>query len=229
MSKKPARAGTRTSRPTPRPAPVGRTRGRMLVWAVVAVAAAIGGLYALTSLGGSGKRGGGGYPYAVGSPGVGQAAPAVVLPSTSGGTFDLSAYRGRAQVLLYFQEGLTCQPCWDQLAAIEKDAARFRALGIGRIVSVTTDPIDLIGQKVRDEGITMPVLSDASFRVSDSYDARGYGMMQGTRDGHTFVLVGKDGRIRWRADYGGAPNYFMFVPDDVLVAHLRRALHGSAA
>ena len=30
-------------------------------------------------------------------------------------------------------------------------------------------------------------------------------MMGDMRDGHSFVLVGPDGVIRWRADYGGSP------------------------
>jgi hypothetical protein len=40
------------------------------------------------------------------------------------------------------------------------------------------------------------------------------------RDGHSFVLVGPDGVIRWRADYGGAPNYTMFLPTDRMLADL---------
>lgn len=52
------------------------------------------------------------YAFQVGQPGPGTAAPTFSLPSTAGGTFNLAAYRGKT-VLLYFQEGLTCQPCWD--------------------------------------------------------------------------------------------------------------------
>ncbi len=39
-----------------------------------------------------------------------------------------------------------------------------------------------------------------------------FGMMGDSRDGHSLVLIGPDGEILWRADYGGAPNYTMFVP-----------------
>ena len=46
-------------------------------------------------------------------------------------------------------------------------------------------------------------------------------MGMGDRDGHSFILVGKNGRILWRADYGGAPKYTMYVPDDVLLTQLR--------
>jgi len=40
------------------------------------------------------------------------------------------------------------------------------------------------------------------------------------RDGHSFILVGPDGTIRWRADYGGAPKYSMYVPVQRLLADL---------
>jgi hypothetical protein len=61
---------------------------------------------------------------------------------------------------------------------------------------------------------TTPVLSDPTLQVSRSYNANRYGMMGYTRDGHTFILVGPDGIIRWRSDYGAAPDYIMFLPTE---------------
>jgi peroxiredoxin len=168
------------------------------------------------------------YPYQVGSPGVGSQAPAINLPSSTGGTFDLAAMHGKT-VLLYFQEGLTCQPCWDQLKDIQSNIHQFQALGINQVVSITTDPLNAIQQKTADEGLTIPVLSDQSLTVSTAYNANQYGMMGTSRDGHTFIVVGPDGRILWRADYGGAPNYTMYVPIPNLIAALREGLHGSAS
>ena len=49
-------------------------------------------------------------------------------------------------------------------------------------------------------------------------------MMQGTSAGHSFILVGPDGTIRWRADYGGAPDYTMFVPTERMLADLAQDL-----
>jgi len=193
---------------------------RLAATAAVVVVAAVVGLYFLSSSHNS-KSSASAYPYAVGSPGPGQLAPDVKLPSTSGGSFDLASYRGKKPVLLYFQEGLTCQPCWDQISAIQKEEPKLHALGIGPIVSITTDPLGLIRQKAQDEGLTIPVLSDEGGRVSDTYDARSYGMMGHDRDGHSFILVGKNGKILWRADYGGAPKYTMFVPVAVLLAQLQ--------
>jgi len=168
------------------------------------------------------------YAFQVGSPGPGSQAPPITLPSTAGGTFDLASLRGKT-VLLYFQEGLTCQPCWDQLKDIQSNISQFHALGIDQIVSITTDPLDALNQKVADEGLSIPVLSDPSLVVSRAYTANGYGMMGASRDGHTFILVGPDGRIRWRADYGGAPNYTMYVPVPNLIADIRAGQSGRSS
>ena len=212
------------------------SRFRRGVWVLLALPFVVGGLYALTALGkggggGSASHGGGDYPYAVGAPGPGDPAPPLTLPSASGGSFDLASYRGKQQVLLYFQEGLTCQPCWDQLQSIQQDLSKFRALRIGPIVSITTDPIGQIKQKVKDEGIRIPVLGDVGARFSgaNAWGTNKYQMqMMGERNGHTFILVGKDGRIRWRADYGGAPKYTMFVPDGTLLTDLRKGMMSKA-
>lgn len=163
---------------------------------------------------------GSGASYAVGSPGVGAQAPAFTLPSTTGGAVSLSGLRGKT-VLLYFQEGIGCEGCWTQLKDIQANMDQFRALGVSAVVTVTTNPLDALRQKVTDEAITLPVLSDPDFTVSHAYGATAYSMMAGA-DGHTFILVGPDGRIRWRADYGGPPNYTMYVPIAQLIADLRQ-------
>ena len=189
---------------------------------VVALIAVLAVIY-WTSQSQTGPGGSGQYPYAVGHPGPGQVAPAVALASTAGGTFNLASYHGKT-VLLYFQEGLTCQPCWDQLKDLDAHLAQFRAAGIDQVVSITSDPLDAITQKVADEGITSPVLSDPQLAVSTAYNANQYGMMGTSRDGHSFVVVGPDGTIRWRADFGGAPNYTMYVPIPTLLADVQKGL-----
>jgi peroxiredoxin Q/BCP len=182
-------------------------------------------IFLVTTRGGGAQRGtGGGYAYQVGDPGPGATAPPIKLPTTSG-TFDLDAPVGQT-TLLYFQEGLGCQPCWDQLTDIQANIDKYKALGITRVLSITTDPLDAIHQKVTDQRITIPVASDPDLAVSRAYHANQYGMMGQSRDGHSFILVGPNRQIRWRADYGGAPNYTMYVPSDSLLADLRAGLAG---
>ena len=207
---------------------------RLGVIAAVVVGGAIivlGVIFFLNTAGGSSAGTSslaGQYAFQVGHPGPGEQAPSITLPSTAGGTFDLAAMRGKT-VLLYFQEGLTCQPCWDQLKDIQSNINQFQALGIDQVVSITTDPLNALQQKVADEGLTIPVLSDPSLAVSSAYTANGYGMMGASRDGHTFIVVGPDGLIKWRADYGGAPKYTMYVPVPNLVADMRAGLNGKTS
>ena len=127
-------------------------------------------------------------------------------------------------VLLYFQEGLMCQPCWDQLTTIKANWEQLEALGIDQVVSITTDPLDLLQRKVADEGLSSPVLSDPDLAVSRAYETNLYGMMGTSYNGHSFILVDDNGVIRWRADYGGAPEYTMYLPMDHLVADIREGL-----
>lgn len=199
-----------------------RSRWGLAVIGVVAVLA-IGGLYAIyrnATGGSSGGASSSGLAFQAGRPGPGATAPAFTLASSTGGQLDLASLRGKS-VLLYFQEGLSCQPCWDQIADLEKQSADVKAAGVDQVVSVTTDPVDLITRKTSDMKLSTPVLSDPDLAVSKQYDANSYGMMGTSRDGHTFILVDKEGVIRWRADYGGAPKYTMFVPVDGLLKDLR--------
>jgi peroxiredoxin len=173
---------------------------------------------------GTGGGGGGASPaFQVGRPGPGQAAPPIVLPSTAGGTFDLAAQRGKT-VLLYFQEGIGCQPCWDQIRDIEKIMAQFKALGIDEIVSIAGNPLDQLRQKVTDEHLSTAVLGDPDLSLGSSYQANHYGMMGTGAYGHTFIVVAADGTIRYRADFGGSPNYTMYVAPSALLADLRAGL-----
>ena len=101
--------------------------------------------------------------------------------------------------------------------------------GIDQIVSITTDPLSGLQQKVTDEGLTIPALSDTQLVASRTYTANSYGMMGDSRDGHTFIVVGPDGMIKWRADYGGAPKYTMYVPVPNLIADIRQGLKGGSS
>ena len=199
------------------------------IWVVsgLVVVAAVVGLYIATS--GGAKKGSGAYPYAVGQPGPGQQAPNFTLASTTGGKWSLAAQRGKT-VLLFFQEGVDCEPCWTQIKDMESDWGSFRGLGINEMVSITTDPLYALQQKVADEGITTPLLADPNVSVSGEYGMTSFAMAgMANQDGHSFVVVGPNGVIKWRADYGGAPNYTMFVPDSDLVAQMKSGGSGGEA
>lgn len=185
-------------------------------------------LFAIYASRGGGGAGGEGPRFDVGSPGPGAEAPPIRLASTAGGTYDLQADRGKT-VLLYFQEGGGCQPCWDQIRDIENNMEPFTALGIDKMVTITVDELRHLRQKLADEGLKTPGLADPELTLGPSYNANQYGMMGTSTYGHTFIVVGPDGRIRWRADYGGKPDYTMYVTPSALLADLRAGLEGQDA
>lgn len=228
----------RSRDPQQRPQRLSRWLGPLPVWLALAVAAAAVVVVVAAANTLSGARdlaatAPAGSPkdaplirYDVGQPGVGAAAPDFALPARAGDAFRLSEQRAK-DVLLYFHEGLMCAPCWRQIDDIESDLAKFRELGVDQIAAISIDPADAQQQRAQLRGISFPVLADPDLAVSRSYDALSYGMMGGTRPGHTFILVGGDGTIRWRADYGGPPDFTMYVPNATVLAELRRAMAGA--
>jgi peroxiredoxin len=198
---------------------------RLMIWVAAIAVVAGGGLFLLLRSGGGGDSSN--PTFAVGRPGPGVAAPPIQLDSTSGGSFDLAAERGKT-VLLYFQEGIGCQPCWKQIQDIEKNWKQYQSLGINEFVSIAGNPMNNLRQKASDEGIATPVLADPDLSLGKTYSANQYGMMGSSAYGHSFIVVGPDGNIEWRADYGGAPNYTMYVQSSALLKDLRKGLRGVA-
>lgn len=202
-----------------------QARRRLLTRVGLAAVAAAFALFAIYGSRGGGGSGGLSPRFDVGTPGPGAEAPPIRLASTAGGTYDLQADRGKT-VLLYFQEGVGCQPCWDQIRDIEKNMEPFTALGIDKMVTITVDDLRHLRQKLADDGLETPGLSDPELSLGPSYNANQYGMMGTSTYGHTFIVVGPDGRIRWRADYGGKPDYTMYVTPSALLDDLRAGLKG---
>lgn len=214
-----ARASARVSTGGRRSWPLSRPLYQGIV-AVIAVIAVVVGVAAFNTFSSADQQR---IAYDVGRPGPGEPAPDFTLMGVSGEPFRLADQRGR-QVLLYFHEGLMCDPCWRQVDDIQTDLEQFRALGIDGFAAISTDPLSAQVARANRTGVALPVLADTSLDVSLLYDALDYGMMGGTLPGHTFILVGQEGDILWRADYGGPPNYTMFVPNTTLLAELEDVL-----
>ncbi len=194
------------------------TRAMVVIYVLL-----IGGLFVALALRPSsttGEEGVSAAGYTVGSPGPGTKAPNFSLPSTAGGTVQLSDYSGKT-VLLFFHEGLGCQPCWDNIRDLESARPKLQAAGIDKLVTITSNPLNLIAQKMNDEKLTSVALADSDLKISNLYQTSKYGMPGHLSNGHSFLLVGPTGLIEWRADYGGAPNYTMYVPVDKILSDLK--------
>lgn len=118
----------------------------------------------------------------------------------SGRPVDSAALRGR-NVLLFFSEGVMCQPCFDQIKALEQESAELKQRKLV-LVSITNDPVDVLREAGFHHEISTPLVSDEDRDMSRAYNVLGVqGAMHADRAGHTFFLVDGAGTIRWRRDY----------------------------
>jgi peroxiredoxin Q/BCP len=165
---------------------------------------------------------------------VGNPAPDFRLPSTDGRTITLADYQDKQNVLLYFHEGLTCQPCLDQVAELEKIKPQLDELNV-QIFSVTLDNIRDQQKALARMGVTqIPSLSYETAQTEVDYDLTRLSMGMGRRAGHTFILVGQDGVISWRKDYWTgngmyAPGGTMFVTADEILTRVQTALENQGS
>ncbi len=165
--------------------------------------------------------------------GVGSAAPDFTLPSTTGEKISLSDYKGEYNVLLYFQEGVMCPPCWTQMMDFEKSIDKFDAKDI-KILTITTDRLYQSQSYARQAGTSLPVLADEDKKISRMYDALKDSMHPGEKPGHLFVLVDKDGGIIWRysaytsggagSDHHSGGSGRMYVPVSEVLDAIGRSL-----
>jgi peroxiredoxin len=102
----------------------------------------------------------------------------------------------------------------------------FQALGV-EFLSISPDSVQAWAKDVSSMGIRTPALSDAGNRVANAYGVMRWGMAGG-EPGHTFVLVGRDGRVGWIRDYG-APEHggLMYVSPKDLVPLVAAHVGGS--
>ena len=160
---------------------------------------------------------------------VGLSAPSFVSPTVNpvGGNFNLSDYRGKSNVLILFNEGLSCSPCLQQMVEMNNDYSKFRALNTV-IVAITSDSSSDLSQWAKLNGIgPLIVISDQNLKIDIRYGTLGpsISMMGWSKPGHTFFFVDTTGTIRWRADYGPG---IMYVQESEIFANLNRVLNSSS-
>ncbi len=133
---------------------------------------------------------------------IGKKAPDFTLESLDGTKVKLSDYRGK-NVVLFFNEGKMCYPaCWQQIAAFGTDD-RFNSgdTMAFSIVADTRDEWKKISSQVAQLA-DAKILFDTTRSVSTAYDVLSLpsSMHPGSYPGHTYVIVDKDGIVRYILD-----------------------------
>ncbi len=179
-------SATKRRRISPRQRAAQRRHHRWLGWSIAVVVVAVA--VVAVALGGRSS-----------SSSVNGAAPPFQLESTAGGTVSLADYKGQS-VLLYFNEGVGCDACFIQMAKLEADGGLAKA-GVS-IVPVVMNSPGQVAAELQRYGIRTPYVVDPDGSVSNLYKTLGTGH-HANLPGHTFILVGPDGTMKWRGDYPG--------------------------
>lgn len=160
---------------------------------------------------------------------AGNSAPDFTLPSTENQTVTLSSFKGNKNVLIFFHEGLSCDPCMQQMPELEKVTDEFEKMNV-EVLYVTFDPIDQSKEAISRFGIKNPILSYNSASTEVDYNLTNYSMGMARRAGHTFVLVDINGQIIWRKDYWPGFGHMvaggtMFVSSNEILNEVKKSLN----
>lgn len=150
---------------------------------------------------------------------VDKESPDFTLEDYNGKKVNLSNLKGK-NVVLFFNEGLMCYPaCWNQIAAFGKDS-RFdndNTITLSIVVDEKKEWKQAIDKMPELTGVT--VLFDTNRLVSQMYGvlALNSSMHRGQFPGHTYVIIDKEGIIRFTQD-----DYQMAVRNDELAGELKK-------
>ena len=150
---------------------------------------------------------------------VNKPAPDFSFADRDGKIYSRDALRGK-NIILFFNEGLMCYPaCWNQIVALAKDE-RFKNTDTV-VLSVVLDSPEEWQKAIAQ----MPELAQATVVFDkDATVSKKLGMLKtassmhyGIFPGHTFIIIDKEGVIRYVLD---DPN--MGIRNDQLITELEK-------
>lgn len=151
----------------------------------------------------------------------GTVAPDFNSPSTSGKTISLADYRGK-NVLLFFNEGVMCSPCWQEISRLERFKTDFENLNT-IVIPISVDDQKTWDPILKEEKITTSIVMDLDRKISEVFKAlKTPSSMHDDRPGHTYIHVDPQGKIHASSDF---PN--MNVPTNVLLQHIQQYINGN--
>lgn len=127
---------------------------------------------------------------------VGDPAPDLTLPSTTGDVVSLQDLRGRS-VVVYFYPAAGTPGCTTQACDFRDSLASLTAAGYA-VLGVSPDPLSKLTTFAQTEGLTFPLLSDPGRETLDAWGAWG----EKSNYGRTYtgvirstVVVDPDGKV----------------------------------
>jgi len=123
---------------------------------------------------------------------VGDMAPNFTLPSTTGGDFTLSDYRGKKSVVLAFFPKAFTGGCTKEMTAYQAGLSDFSSAE-ALVVGISTDDLETLKRWSAELKTAFPLLSDADRKVSGQY-----GVLAGVLGfaNRTTIVVDAEGRIQ---------------------------------
>ncbi len=129
-------------------------------------------------------------------PAIGTPAPDFRLPRDDGGVVSLADFAGR-KLVLYFYPKADTSGCTREAQAFSALSAEFAKAGAA-ILGVSADPIKKQSAFKAKYGLTLPLASDETHQMLESYGVWGKKSMYGklfTGITRATFLIGPDGRI----------------------------------
>lgn len=131
-----------------------------------------------------------------GPPDPGETAPAFVLTDLDGKSVRFPEAEGQVTSITFF--AVWCEPCVEQIAGIERAAARYRGRGYRALLVAVPEreDVETLRDFVEERGLDLPVLLDAGGTIGTLYGV--------TRLPHS-VIVARDGAVRFSGDFPSSP------------------------
>lgn len=146
-------------------------------------------------------------------------APSFSFQDRNGNTYSNDNLKGK-NIVLFFSEGLACYPaCWQQIASFGTDA-RFNNSDTIALSVVLDSPGDWQKTPQKMDGIDKAnIVFDNGGQVSREFGmiSVASSMRQGTSPGHTYVIIDKNGIIKYVFD-----DPAMAVRNDQIAAELSK-------
>lgn len=133
---------------------------------------------------------------------LGKPAPEFTLEAYDGRKININDLRGK-NLIIFFTEGAMCYPsCWDQMVAMAKEP-RFnddKTVSLSIAVDHKNDWAQAVKQMPELNSST--VLLDVDRKVTSTYGVLtlNSSMHRGQFPGHTYIIVDKDGVVRFLLD-----------------------------